>query len=196
MGDNTRRQIKFIRMSKMPSSKRDLNIDLVKKILNERRDVNDLIRECYTPLYLASLAGDMSLVKLLLDKGADVDRPSKGGETPLYVACEVGYPDIVETLLDGGAKVTLTDTLKVACKHGHYEVVKVLLEKSRPVEGNKPIINSPDAGFPLHIACLTGNVNIVQLLLETGADLFSVETIRTNDGPVFFSPNGDYQKSL
>lgn len=195
MGDNTRKQIEFIRMSKLPRSRRDLSIDLVIQKLNEGRDVNDLIRECYTPLYLAALAGDMSLVKLLLEKGADVDRPSKGGETPLYVACEVGHPDIVETLLDGGAEVKLTDTLNVACKHGHYEVVKVLLERGKPVEGDR-CFNSLDADSPLHIACLTGNVHIVQLLLEAGADLLSVATIRTNDGPVFFSPNGDYQKSL
>ncbi|PGZ97169.1 hypothetical protein COE51_15055 [Bacillus pseudomycoides] len=59
-------------------------------------------------------------------------------------------------------------TLNYACIKNDIETVREKLVNIKPAALNK---KGPDRKTPLHIACLNGNVEIVTLLVEAGADL-------------------------
>ncbi|KAF0329553.1 ankyrin repeat protein, partial [Colletotrichum asianum] len=58
----------------------------------------------FTPLILATRAGDESTVKVLLEKGASVDRTNRHGETVLTYAWKEGHESIVGQLICAGAE--------------------------------------------------------------------------------------------
>lgn len=59
-------------------------------------------------------------------------------------------------------------TLNYACMRNDIETVKEKLINIKPSALNK---KGPDRKTPLHITCLNGNIEIVTLLVEAGADL-------------------------
>ena len=88
------------------------------------------------------------------------------------MACEKGFSDIVKVML-----LSLTNTqplldintgsqhhspLMIACKNGHLGVVKELLE----LGGDKVDVNRVNKGSALTIACDSGNMEILELLLN------------------------------
>jgi ankyrin repeat protein len=147
-----------------------------------------------TPLKVAVAGGhDIDLLKLLLEADASIsqtesanfipciDRKNNLGLSPLIIACERNLPSIVELLIAFGADVNIRDSkgrsaLAVAAFCGCEDVVK-FLTKSPAVA---TLLNeSDDAGStPLWLACRTGNLKMVELLIEAGAD----ETIADNEG--------------
>ncbi|WP_281198616.1 ankyrin repeat domain-containing protein [Paenibacillus oryzae] len=70
-------------------------------------------------------------------------------------------------------KITTGDALHRACLQQETGEVHRLLTGIKPSVLNKKLTDytSPLQGTPLHIACQSGNVEIVKLLVEAGADL-------------------------
>ncbi|MHA7967760.1 ankyrin repeat domain-containing protein [Paenibacillus sp. CAU 1782] len=70
-------------------------------------------------------------------------------------------------------KKTIGDTLHRACFQQDTEEVQMLLTGIKPAALNKKLTDYSSSlqGTPLHIACQTGNAEIVKLLVEAGADL-------------------------
>ena len=64
----------------------------------------------YTPLFMASRAGNAAIIGALLDAGADPNRTLTTGATPLMTAAASGSADAVATLLDHGADVDATES--------------------------------------------------------------------------------------
>ena len=64
------------------------------------------------------------------------------------------------------------ETLHTACYNGDVPLVKQLLTGIKPTALNKKLTDysSPIQGTPLQIACANGDLEIVQLLVEAGAD--------------------------
>jgi len=110
---------------------------------------------------------------------------SESGETPLYVAIYEGHLEIIQYLVDNGADIDDTyngeSALYVTCKHGTHreitiEIIEYLLDvvESDEVESDedKYINQKGKKGFfSLYIACDKGDHDIVNLLLERGADI-------------------------
>lgn len=130
---------------------RQPDIDLVRTLLNDGRDVNAKIKGL-TPLHIACKAGkehckaeahikykDTSrpMVELLLQRGADIDAKTDYLGTPLHVAIIYKNEEIVHLLLTRGADPNLCD---------------IYSQRS------------------LHFGALHGNIKIVELLLRFGAD--------------------------
>lgn len=104
-----------------------------------------------TPLLRAALSGDLTGVRLLLDHGADPLIPTFDKTTPLMVASGVGWAE--GTIHEHSEGETL-------------EVVRLLLEKGADVK----LAN--DHGITaLHGAAYKGANQVVQLLVDRGADL-------------------------
>ena len=120
--------------------------------------------------------------------GADIDYKSTvTGTTALIQASEYGHTEIVRILLEKGADTrtegankhtalsvtinTQTDTrrataLYVACQHAHYDITSILLQANAD-----PNIQTENGWTPLTIASRKNYTNIVQLLIEHGADI-------------------------
>ena len=64
------------------------------------------------------------------------------------------------------------ENLHVACYNQDTELVKRLLIKAKPSALNKKLTDysNPIQGTPLQISCRIGNLDIVKLLIEAGAD--------------------------
>ncbi|KAN0141504.1 Ankyrin repeat-containing domain protein [Lactarius tabidus] len=114
-------------------------------LLKHGVDVNTRNKDHLTPLYVASYVGNIEIVRLLLDHGADPESNAEGhiGEKPLH---QVSY----------GKYRSPEDGVRVA---------QLLLERGADVNTRRK-----DDQTPLHVASYFGNVEIVLLLLDHGAD--------------------------
>lgn len=170
------------------------NALVVKTLLDAGADVNlTIVDEKATALHIACGNGYLDCVKFLLEApNSTVDPRSAGEITPLFFACLNGYPEVVKLLVAKGADVNalaeVGAPLHAACGAGNLECVKALLEAPNininAVSGSKHNINI--AAFmmrdvtPLILACEEQNFEIVNVLIDKGADvLLSKETGET-----------------
>lgn len=120
----------------------------------------------------SALDGMQDKVSSLLEAGTRVDAPDLDGHTALMFASYNGHSEIVLMLLDQGAVLDRRDllgrTALLYASTGPFpETVKILLDK-----GAKPNVVDSDEHFsPLMHAAAEGNLSVVKLLLEYGADM-------------------------
>ena len=115
-----------------------------------------------------------NVVRYFLKHGVDPEIQDSYGKTALYHAIYSGNIEIVELLLEHGASYSQViadqeELLFSVAAAGDTEMVKFLLE-------NKANTERQDKISPLSIASYNGYIEIVQLLLDHGAD--------PNAGPV------------
>ncbi|TVL69749.1 ankyrin repeat domain-containing protein, partial [Brachyspira hyodysenteriae] len=147
--------------------------DIINYLLENNADVN-LTLGYSTPLTEAMY--DEELVRKLIDLGADVNLPAKSGFTPLMASHN--NIAIAELLIEKGADIEAKDdyginALVYASSDENEEMVKFLLEKGADANTvceieNEHIDISPT---PLMNAVYNGNTNIINMLLENGADI-------------------------
>lgn len=139
----------------------------------------------------AAAAGKREIVELLLQNGVDPNCERRYGvlsETPLQAAARAGHTNIAKLLIENGADVEACAKVDgsygwldpgitrerwhrpivIAVRAGHIEMVRLLLKlgASPRSEGNPYVRSSP-----LLAAAETGNAEMVNTLLEKGADL-------------------------
>ncbi|KAL9036102.1 MAG: hypothetical protein Q9180_004488 [Flavoplaca navasiana] len=113
-----------------------------------------------TELIGAAAAGHASVVRILLDHGASVSALDVTGRTALSYAAAGGHTDIVAMLLDAGADINHQDD------SGHTPLVLAVAELYLHPEDRHP-----------EDRCL-GYSNVIQMLLDHGADPQDVLTLR------------------
>lgn len=157
-------------------------------LLNNLADVNKVSSSGSTPMhYACGTFASEELVKLLFAKGADLQAKDNQKNTCLHLAAKNGHLFLAEFFLKNGFKEIdalnnegLTP-LAEAALHKRVEIIDLLLKYKADRSKIKPDIFSslpPDVqqrvlgNSPLHVACMQGNAEAVNALLEQGgADL-------------------------
>jgi ankyrin repeat protein len=142
------------------------SVKTVRLLLSWDVDVNAEDWQGATPLWYGVLKEVTATVALLLKAGADPSR-SFGGQTPLGLACWGGSVEIASLLLWAGAdpRGPGTPALSLAIRWGRTALVRLLLmvvdvEEDRGGEDNTPLLT----------AVCWGSAEVIQVLLEAGAD--------------------------
>jgi cytohesin len=140
------------------------DIEAVKEFLVAGADVNAKERRGQTPLHAATYRGHTALVELLIANDADVNALSVNGKTPLDWAND----EIADLIRKHGGKHS---TINMAAGAGNAEGVKEFLVAGADVNADMY------GGTPLHRAAVWGHKEIVELLIDKGADV-NVKDVR------------------
>jgi ankyrin repeat protein len=127
-------------------------------------------------LYLAAKAGALEGVKFLIDKQLPTYSLTKDNDI-LYAAVESGNLELYQFLKEAGASYTnhyhsfSHSLLKAAMKSQNPLLVKQILRDDKAeIEGYLNYNKNAD-GLPIYHAVVSGNLAIVELLVEYGARL-------------------------
>jgi len=157
--------------------KEDINLNIIKYLIEVGADVNKEDKNNLTPLFYACESGNEAVVKYLVDHGADVNKKRKYlRETPLFPACKHGNEAIVNYLVEHGADVYERNCIGLmpiffACKSGKEAIVKCLIEHGVDVNKKRESIFRISGDTPLFYACRNGNEALVRYLVEHGAEV-------------------------
>jgi ankyrin repeat protein len=143
----------------------------VRKLIQERGDVNAVSSDGSTALLWAAYHSNAEMTKALLAAGAAVDTANRYGVTPLLQASRNGDVEIVRALLDAGADPTRWHAegetpLMAASRTGRVEAVRFLLSHGSFVNAADPFQEQT----ALMWASAEGHVDVVKALLAAGAD--------------------------
>ena len=119
----------------------------------------------------AALNGDLEKVRQLLSQGSDPNGIDPEGRTALMFASFNGHTEIVRLLLEAGADVRTRDAmgrtaLLYASTGPFAATVKLLLAH----QADPNIVDHDEHFSPLMHAAAEGQLEVVRLLLESGAD--------------------------
>ena len=159
-------------------------------LLEKRVDIN-VLTDGQTPLYIACKEGHESVMILLLNNGADpnvtnIFVASNDLSSPLQIAVQRGNTVMFEILLEKGAKLNPPGEplLHIACSGdpqwmteseaaGESRYVEHILSIIRPLlqQGVDVNATSDKGDTALYRACISQQLEIVQVLIEAGADV-------------------------
>lgn len=157
------------------------NLQQVKAYVEGGGDVNAIFHNSTPLMELALLCNKeqgLPIAEYLIQKGARVNEKNQWGQTALYSAAQVGRDWLVSLLLQKGVSVNEIDVqnrtaLFVACKDWTHpkrqtEVARLLLL----AEADANIQSKAETGpwTCLAQAIVGGNLDLVQILLQGGAD--------------------------
>ncbi|XP_074600327.1 multiple ankyrin repeats single KH domain isoform X2 [Brevipalpus obovatus] len=151
----------------------DGDLEAVRRLLDEGRNVNEITEEGESLLSLACSSGYYELAQLLLATRANVEDRGLKDTTPLMEAASAGHVHIVKLLLSHQANVNAqtpqgNTPLMYACAGGHVEVVKLLIEHGANVEDH-----NVNGHTPLMEAASAGHVAVAKILVVNGASINS-----------------------
>ncbi len=159
------------------------SIAVFRVLLDNGMGVDKYLELNGSPLVSACRSGNVELTKFLLDEGADPNNGYFSGDYESLVWAILGSNaslDIVRLLLAQGTVVKGTGALIAAAEHGNLEAVKLLLEHGQKTGdldleeleeyGSYDHRKGDDEGTALYKAAAEGHSEIVDVLLQNGAD--------------------------
>jgi len=154
---------------------RDGRLDIVQILVAARADVNEVDANGISPLVDAITNNHVDVARFLIDQGADVNASDWYGRTPLWSAVETRNQDF-----DADTQVNSID------RAPFLELIKVLIERGANVNARTKEVPPFKRHFlhvtgslswvnftgqtPFLTAALSGDVAVMDLLLEHGAD--------------------------
>ncbi len=151
------------------------NLELVRKLINEKQNVNKYRlqenNQYWTPIYAASIDRDIRVMKALLRAGANPNLPTKPTHTvPIAEVAYVGDVDCVKLLLQFGAKPNIPNkwgmtALHWAAHQGKLEVARMLIQNGANVNAR-----TKNNDTPLHFAIYEDHPKLARLFVLAGAN--------------------------
>jgi len=147
------------------------SIELVKKLIHSKVDVNVENEDGMTVLMWVSLQNNKDIAKLLIENGANVNAESEDGETALMFTSLQNSKDVAKLLIENGADVNAKSEdgmteLMVALFNNSKDIAKLLIENGADVNAE-----SEDGMTALMVALFGNSKDIAKLLIENGADV-------------------------
>lgn len=160
-------------------------VDVARVLVDHKIDVNATNDEGWSALTVAAEKGCYNITKLLLEHGANPNQCNTTGFVPLMYACKLGFVDIARELIAHGAVVN----------HIVFDPPRspTTADKSSPDSPSSDDAVAPDKfngkgsthshgatlsmdlidGYlpPLMLAIASHDLELVQLLIDSGADL-------------------------
>ena len=156
---------------------------IVKLLIDNGADVNAKTENGNTALmYACENSNSVEVVKFLIDNGADVNLKNNGGMTALMSASDVSH-ELIELLIKSGARVNEVDDngksalMYAIISSSDIEVVKFLIDNGANVN-----LKSNDGETALMNAYIRGNKELVELLINSGADANLISNLKDNYG--------------
>lgn len=137
-----------------------------------------------TPLHYVCLrkSNFRGVANILLENGAMINLQTVAGKSTLHFACENQLPELVEVLCLFGADTNLMDTeyntpvhLTLAKEGGRDTVKRQILEHLIMCSA-QCVVQNVEGLCPLHLACRSGYVRCVQLLIDQRVDVSCMTT--------------------
>ncbi|KAH7114248.1 glycerophosphodiester phosphodiesterase GDE1 [Dendryphion nanum] len=140
--------------------------------------------EGYAPLHLSVIGGHPLTTQTLLQpenwlSGTDertlFKKKISGSGAALSLATQEGFVVIVRLLVEAGVNINFQNehgetALHVAARSGHEQCAKALLEGSSLYKTEIDIVENTFGWTPLFVACVSGHLPIVELLVAAGSD--------------------------
>jgi len=125
-----------------------------------------------TALIVAVRNNQLTTIKFLLAKNAGIDKIDGKRNYPLLVAIQERNIPVIQLLLNAGADINfkgglMSPLMKVA-EIGSGDILDVLFSDGATVDIN---MRSSSGSTALFVACSFGNLEIVEKLIELGADI-------------------------
>lgn len=154
------------------------NMEKVEEFIRDGADVNEVNDWAPTPLAWAVRQDREEIVKYFVSHGACLHACKEVQETPLSYALQDQRKELARFLINSGADVNLISTmsddenidyatpLDQAIELGWKDIAELLIEKGADINGQ-----SNGGGVPLIGAVLTGNEEIILMLIKHGANV-------------------------
>ncbi|HEX2752033.1 MAG TPA: ankyrin repeat domain-containing protein, partial [Alphaproteobacteria bacterium] len=146
------------------------------------RMVNAVNLDGRSPLHVAAEKKNKKLLQIMVAAGGDVNLPDRKGFTPLHDAITSNDIKTVKLLIENGADISkptagmrVTPLILAIQQKGDREIVRLLLEHDASAKA------ADDEGItPLMVAARNGDLPLMQVLLETGADPAAIDKRKQN----------------
>ena len=153
------------------------HMDVVEALLRAGALVNTE-EQGYPPIIGAVTGGSEAAVKRLISWGAFVDKRNHAGSTALMAAARIGHLSIAKLLIENGAETDAEDKLGLtplveAAANGHVALVKLL----RSCGARVLVKYQHHLRTPIWLAAFSGHAEMIELLLEYGADPHSADEL-------------------
>jgi ankyrin repeat protein len=158
------------------------------ELLTRAKELAEKVRQLKDDMIQAVKSKDLQKVKqLLTDDATLVNAKNSSGETAVLMAAYYRANDIKQLLVERGAELDLFE----ACAVGDVQRVHELVEASP-----KSISNHNHEGYtPLGLASHFGNIEVVRLLLQNGADVHQLsEDGKLNNTALHAAIAGNHQE--
>jgi ankyrin repeat protein len=162
-------------MSPLLYAARDGRLDVARILLDSGADINQTELNGITPLLMAITNNHIDTARFLIDRGADIQAVDWYGRTALWAAVETRNMDVDNaTFVNNVDRAPVLDLIKVLLDRGadpnvRMKEVPPIRRQMLRITGSLSWVDFTGQ-TPFLLASLSGDVTVMRLLLEHGAD--------------------------